>query len=149
MGYNFKAKSLATKLKTERKKKMKIKNGQLNNILRGLDELVELELRAALAFRIKSLYEKVAKQYELYAKMRNELLEKAAQRNEDGSMRYVEGTQNVYIQEEFVEQIKELEEVEGDELSPLTLSELDKSGCNVKVSTMFRLGDLLVDDTAK
>lgn len=126
---------------------MKIKNGMLNNAMRGLDELVDLELRAKVAFKIKLLYEKITKQYELYMKMKAELLEKAAQRNEDGSMRFVPGTQNVYIKEEFIDEVSELEEAEGDEFSALSLKELEDSGCSVKVSTLIRLGELVVDDT--
>ena len=126
---------------------MKLKNSMLNGVMRGLDELVELEIRPRLAFRIKALYEKIAAQYEIYSKLRNSLLEEAAQRNEDGSMRFVEGTQNVYIKEEYVDRITELEETEGDAFVPLSLSELEKSNVNVKVTTLVRLGALIADDT--
>ncbi len=126
---------------------MKIKNMQLEGDVRALEELMELKLRPKTAFRIKLRFEKIVAQFELYRKEKAALLEEAVKRNEDGTMQYVPGTQNVYIKEEFIDKVTELEEADGDEFTPISLTELDSSGVAISPLTLMRLGEMLIDDT--
>ena len=47
------------------------------------------------------------------------------------------------------EKINELDETEVEGIKPILLSELDANVPNIKIVTLVRLGDLVVDDTSQ
>lgn len=128
---------------------MGIKNGNLKSVLEGLSEIMALDLKPKFAYKLLSLYKLLGNRFDDYAKFRNEQIVKFAEKDEEGNPKFIEGTENVIISRENIEAINELDETEVEGIKPILLSELDANVPNIKIVTLVRLGDLVVDDASQ
>lgn len=128
---------------------MGIKNGNLKFVLEGLSEIMALDLKPKFAYKLLALYKLLGNRFEDYANFRNEQIVKFAEKDEEGKPKYIEGTENVIISRENIEAINELDETEVEGIKPILLSELEANVPTIKITTLVRLGDLVVDDAAQ
>ena len=126
---------------------MGIKNGNLQSVVEGLAELMGTDgLRPKFAFKLLKTYKLLLNRFEDYANFRNEQILKLAEKNEEGNPKYIEGTQNVIISADNIVALNELDEAEVEGVSPILLSELEDNVSAIKIETLVRLGNLVVED---
>ncbi len=128
---------------------MGIKNGSLKFVLEGLSEIMALDLKPKFAYKTLSLYKLLVNRFEDYAKFRNEQILKLAEKDEEGNPKFIEGTENVIISNENVVALNELDDTEVEGIKPILLSELETNVPTIKIQTLIRLGDLVVDDASQ
>ena len=87
--------------------------------------------------------------FEDYAKFRNEQILKLAEKDEEGNPKFIEGTENVIISNENVVALNELDDTEVEGIKPILLSELETNVPTIKIATLIRLGELVVDDASQ
>lgn len=128
---------------------MGIKNGNLQSVVEGLSELMSMEgLKPKWAFKLLKMYKLLLNRFEDYANFRNEQILKLAEKDEDGNPKYIEGTQNVIISTENISALNELDETEVEGITPILLSELEENIPAIKIETLIKLGNLVVEDAS-
>ena len=128
---------------------MGIKNGNLQSVVEGLAELMGADnLRPKFAFGLLKTYRLLLNRFEDYATFRNEQILKLAEKDEEGNPKFIEGTQNVIISTENIAALNELDETEVEGVSPILLSELEANVSTIKIETLVKLGNLVVEDAS-
>lgn len=128
---------------------MGIKNGNLQSVVEGLTELMSTDgLRPKFAFKLLKTYKLLLNRFGDYANFRNEQILKLAEKDEEGNPKYIEGTQNVIISKENIAALNELDETEVEGVSPILLSELEDNVSAIKIETLVKLGNLVVEDAS-
>jgi hypothetical protein len=125
---------------------VKVINRDLQGVLEGLNELMAKEMKPSLSFQIAWLAKKLTEQATLYFEIRNKLINECAEKNEDGSIKFIEGTENVTIPTDKIGEFVALESVEGDEVKPLSLTALEKAGGTTTPIMMLKLRSIILDD---
>ena len=85
--------------------------------------------------------------FEDYANFRNEQILKL-EKDEEGIQKFIEGTQNVIISTENITALNELDETEVEGVSPILLNELEANVSTIKIETLVKLGNLVVEDAS-
>lgn len=129
---------------------MGIANKDLNSAIAGLAQIMENNsLRPKFGYKILNLYRLLVNRFDDYAKYRNGQIEKLAERDEEGNLIFVDGTENVRISTENLAMIKELDESLVEGVTPVLLSELDANVNSLGIDVLVKLGNLLVDDASQ
>lgn len=92
---------------------MKIKNGQIKQVIEGINTILEDKLPTAVAFDLLKKAKSLEESFKLYAEMHDRLIKEYG----------IEGTEEngrIQLTSEGFEKIKELDELEGGEITGLT-----------------------------
>ena len=102
---------------------MIIKNAQLtNDTISALNTLIELDIKAGVAFKLTSIIKELSSIVEDKLKMEKKILEKWVEKDEEGNPvipkgqdgNPIEGTVSITNVEEFTKEMSELMEIETD-----------------------------------
>jgi hypothetical protein len=130
---------------TEDLKMAKLTNEEALVVTEGLDELSKLEIPIGMSFRVSRIMKIVAAQVDLYMTERNKLVDKYAIRDSEGNVK--SDGQNVSVERGYLVDVVELNKETGDDIPTLKESEIvefcEKSGVNVKASTLFKLSSVI------
>lgn len=128
---------------------MSIKNYQLQSITEGLSEVMATGgLRPKFAFKLLKIYKHLFAKFEEYANFRNDKVFELAEKDEDGNPIYIEGTKNVVVSQENIAALNELDESEVEGVTSILLSELEDNLPTIKIETLIKLGNLVVEDAS-
>lgn len=126
---------------------MIIKNSQLtNDTISALNTLIELDIKAGVAFRLTRIIKELSSIVEDKLKMEKKILEKWVERDEEGNPvipkgqdgEPIEGTVSITNVEEFTKEMSELMEIETE--LPFDKIEFDDLGLTTaKVKDLIKL----------
>lgn len=122
----------------------KLTNKELSPVL---DKLSQSLVPVKVAFKIRSLLKRVAEELETYEETRKAIVFKYADRNENGDIVYIPGTNQASISgdnvNEFAKDMKELLNMEIN-IGSISISDLGES-FNMTARELLILDDLIVD----
>jgi len=129
---------------------MRLKNGELIAVSGALDTLSKEKFPIAFSFIVARTLKSIASQVETYGEYRQELIEKYAKRDDDGEKITRDNGITVEMNAGWKEELKELDDLHGDELDGISTKQLikqcDKGKINIQASVLFGLSSILIDD---
>lgn len=125
-----------------------MKLGQLSEptFVSGLKKLVKLSLPIKTSYKLKKFVEKYEREVQNYDKLKNELVQKYAKRDETGNVVVTPENNVSFEREEFVKYATELNELNKIDVETYTIndSELGDSAPNFTTEELFALEGFLV-----
>lgn len=132
--------------------KVSVQNGQLEQIMAGLGEVVKIKLPASAALKVRRTVRAVTDHMKDVEEVRKAILDRHTKKDEEGNpvAGEREGTVQLVSVVEFAEEYSELME-HTVELEPIRLSWLAKDAdaldkLELEPSVLINLGDLLIED---
>lgn len=125
---------------------VKVQNGSLGQISEGLTEIMKCKLPMKTAMKLKAVAREIANLFEDFQELERALIDRHTRKDEEGNPvpGDREGTVQISNIQEFSDEFTELLQVEN-EVSPILVSWFPED-LEVETETLFKLGELLVDE---